>query len=128
MLGRYRLERRLGTGGFGAVWLARDEKLDREVAVKAVPRSGRHDARAEREALAAARLNHPGIVTLYETGTDADGHYLVSELVRGATLAELQAAGALSDRDVVRIGLRSPTRSSTPTRAESSIATSSPRT
>ena len=105
VLGRYRLERRLGTGGFGAVWLAHDEKLDREVAVKAVPRSGRHDARAEREALAAARLNHPGIVTLYETGSDADGHYLVSELVRGATLAELQASGALSDRDVVRIGL-----------------------
>jgi eukaryotic-like serine/threonine-protein kinase len=105
VLGRYRLERRLGTGGFGAVWLAHDEKLDREVAVKAVPRSGPHDARAEREAIAAARLNHPGIVTLYETGSDADGHYLVSELVRGATLADLESSGALSDRDVVRIGL-----------------------
>ncbi len=105
MLGRYRLERRLGTGGFGAVWLAHDCKLGREVAVKAVPRSGEHDQRAEREALAAARLNHPGIVTLYETGGDEDGHYLVSELVRGATLAELESSGALSDRDVVRIGI-----------------------
>jgi hypothetical protein len=104
VLGRYRLARRLGTGGFGAVWLARDERLEREVAVKAVPRSG-HDGRAEREALAAARLNHPGIVTLYEAGADDAGHYLVSELVYGPTLAQLEAAGALSDRDVVRIGL-----------------------
>ncbi|MDX6648361.1 MAG: eukaryotic-like serine/threonine-protein kinase [Solirubrobacteraceae bacterium] len=105
VLGRYRLERRLGTGGFGAVWLAHDEKLGREVAVKAVPRSAAHDDRAEREAVAAARLNHPGIVTLYEAGSDASGHYLVSELVSGATLADLQQAGALSDRDVVRIGI-----------------------
>jgi hypothetical protein len=105
VLGRYRLQRRLGTGGFGAVWLARDEKLGREVAVKAVPRSAAHDDRAEREAVAAARLNHPGIVTLYEAGSDASGHYLVSELVAGATLADLQRAGALSDRDLVRIGI-----------------------
>jgi eukaryotic-like serine/threonine-protein kinase len=105
VLGRYRLERRLGTGGFGAVWLAHDEKLGREVAVKAVPRSGTHDDRAAREALAAARLNHPAIVTLYEAGSDESGHYLVSELVAGSTLADLERAGALSDRDVVRIGI-----------------------
>jgi hypothetical protein len=111
-LGRYRLLRRVGTGGFGAVWLARDERLGREVAVKAIPRSraegaaGRRDAaRAHREALAAARLNHPGVVTLYEAGADADSHYLISELVAGRTLDELVSAGALSDRDVARIGL-----------------------
>ncbi len=105
VLGRYRLQRRLGTGGFGAVWLARDEKLGRDVAVKAVPRSGAHDERAEREAIAAARLNHPAIVALYEAGSDDSGHYLVSELVSGSTLADLERAGALSDRDVVRIGV-----------------------
>ena len=62
ILGRYRLERRLGAGGFGVVWLAWDEKLEREVAVKVIPRERGAGERVEREARAAARLNHPGIV------------------------------------------------------------------
>ena len=60
--------------------------------------------RAEREALAAARLNHPAIVTLYEAGSDGDAAYLVSELVEGEALDDLLAEGALSDRDIARIG------------------------
>src|ERR671914_2541081 len=104
VLDRYRLERRLGAGGFGIVWLGWDEKLEREVAVKVIP--GEHGAgeRVEREARAAARLNHPGIVAIYELASDAHDVYLVSELVRGRTLAELTKAGAISDRDVARIG------------------------
>ena len=106
VLDRYRLLRRLGAGGFGVVWLAHDERLDRVVAVK---RIATHDAaagtRAEREAKAAARLQHPGIVALYESGRDDGAVYLVSELVRGRTLGALLEEGALSDRDVVRVGV-----------------------
>ena len=104
ILGRYRLEQRLGAGGFGVVWLAWDEKLEREVAVKVIPREDGAGERVEREARAAARLNHPGIVAIYELASDDHDVYLVSELVRGRTLAELSRAGAISDRDVARIG------------------------
>jgi eukaryotic-like serine/threonine-protein kinase len=107
VLDRYRLDQRLGAGGFGVVWRAHDLKLERDVAVKAVPRSGSEaeQSRTEREALAAARLNHPGIVALYEFGYDDEEIYLVSELVEGASLAQLMADGAVSDRDVAKIGL-----------------------
>src|SRR5215213_8677180 len=83
VLDRYRLQRRLGAGGFGTVWLAHDERLDRPVAVKKVPLEGGESPRAEREARSAARLAHPGIVALYEAGRDDEAYYLVSELVRG---------------------------------------------
>jgi hypothetical protein len=99
------MERRLGAGGFGVVWLAWDEKLEREVAVKVIPRERGEGERVEREARAAARLNHHGIVAIYELASDEHDVYLVSELVRGRTLAELTKAGAISDRDVARIGI-----------------------
>jgi hypothetical protein len=104
VLGRYRLEQRLGAGGFGVVWHAWDGRLERDVAVKAIPRERGGGERIEREALAAARLNHPAIVGIYELASDEHDVYLVSELVRGRTLAELLRAGAISDRDVARIG------------------------
>jgi len=105
VLRRYRLRRRLGTGGFATVWLARDERLDREVAIKILPRERVIGGRFEREARAAARLAHPGIVTLYEAAVDDEGAYLVSELVHGTTLDRLLGEGRLSDRDVVEIGI-----------------------
>ena len=105
VLGRYRLRRRLGSGGFATVWLARDERLDREVAIKILPRERIVGGRFEREARAAARLAHPGIVTLYEAAVDDEGAYLVSELVHGATLDDLLVDGRLSDRDLIRIGI-----------------------
>ena len=106
VMGRYRLVRRLGAGGFGVVWEAHDEQLDRLVAVKTIGTSTDEvAARAEREAQAAARLTHPGIVALYESARDPDAIHLVSELVFGNTLGELLADEALSDRDIVRIGV-----------------------
>ncbi|MET0604514.1 MAG: serine/threonine-protein kinase, partial [Baekduia sp.] len=106
VLDRYRLVRRLGGGGFGVVWLAHDLKLDRTVAVKRIPAPDADTAkRAQREGVAAARLAHPAIVALHEAGSDEENVYLVSEYVRGATFARLLEEGALSDRDVVEIGV-----------------------
>jgi eukaryotic-like serine/threonine-protein kinase len=105
VLDRYRLVRRLGTGAFGTVWRARDERLERDVAVKILSRERIVGGRFEREARAAARLSHPAIVTLYEAAVDDEGAYLVSELVKGATLNALLAEGRLSDRDIVGVGL-----------------------
>ncbi len=105
VLDRYRLTRRLGGGAFGTVWMARDERLQRDVAVKILARERVLGGRFEREARAAARLSHPAVVTLYEAAVDDDGAYLVSELVVGSTLDRLLAEGRLSDRDVVEIAI-----------------------
>ncbi len=99
---RFRLLERIGSGGMGTVYRAFDERLHREVAVKEI--DAVEPERVLREAQAAARLNHPGIVTLYELGERDGRALLVSELVPGATLARLQATGALSDRDLGAIG------------------------
>ena len=105
VLDRYRLLSPLGTGAFATVWLALDERLERQVAVKAIPQRRVIRARLEREAWAAARLSHPGIVTLYEAAADRDAAYLVSELVRGSTLEQALGEGRLSDRAIVAIGI-----------------------
>jgi hypothetical protein len=109
VLGRYRLLERLGAGGFGVVWRAHDELLHREVALKRISLGAGGDLidgeRASREALAAARLSHPAIVALYEACAGEDAFYLISELVHGETLAELIAARALADEEVLEIGL-----------------------
>jgi hypothetical protein len=106
VLGRYRLRQRLGAGGFGVVWSAYDEQLRRDVAVKRVALAPGEDAeRATREALASARLAHPAIVALYEACPVEGDFYMISELVDGETLAHSIAADALSDQQVLRIGM-----------------------
>ncbi len=94
VLNRFQITDRLGGGGFGVVYRAWDSRLERDVAVKVIEVSEDARSRVLREAQAAARLNHRGIVTLYELGEE-DGHaFLVSELVEGATLQELSSRGA----------------------------------
>ncbi|WP_432100135.1 serine/threonine-protein kinase [Streptomyces sp. WAC 04229] len=111
--GRYRLLSPLGEGGMGTVWRARDEVLNREVAVKEVrapsglPESDvrRMYARLEREAWAAARVAHQNVVTVYDVATDGDRPWIVMELVRGLSLADLlDAEGPLEPGRAARIG------------------------
>jgi Protein kinase domain len=99
--GRYVLRALLGRGGMGVVWRAHDAVLGREVAVKEVvfppaladQERGPAQARVLREARAAARLNHPGAVTLYDVVRDRGGTFIVMELIEAPTLAELVGAG-----------------------------------
>jgi serine/threonine protein kinase len=105
VLNRFLIERRIGSGGFGTVYEAWDGRLERPVAVKAIESSGSPGSeRVLREAQAAARLNHPGIVTLYEMGEEDGNALLVTELVDGSTLAQLNRDGTLSDREIGEIG------------------------
>jgi hypothetical protein len=103
VLGRFRILERIGSGGMGVVYRAYDERLQREVAVKEIP--GADSERVMREAKAAARLNHPAVVTLYEFGAAGSSAILVSELACGEPLDELAADGRLTDRDIAEVGL-----------------------
>lgn len=110
LTGRYRLEREVGRGGMGIVWLASDEVLGRHVAVKRVgmlPGADAPDvARAEREARLAAGLNHPNVVAVFDLVVDAGEQWLVMEYVDGRTLTQLVATeGPLSpDRAAELLG------------------------
>jgi serine/threonine protein kinase/tetratricopeptide (TPR) repeat protein len=103
VLGRFRILERIGSGGMGTVYRALDERLRREVAVKEIP--ARNSDRVVREAKAAARLNHPAVVALYEFGIEGDSAILVSELAAGDPLDHLVSVGGLTDRDVAEAGL-----------------------
>jgi WD40 repeat protein len=106
-IGHFELVERLGIGGFGTVWKARDTELDRTVAIK-IPRAGRlgtPDVEVSffREARAAAQLKHPGIVSVYEVGRQDDTIYIVSELVRGVSLSEWLTAAKPTAREAAEL-------------------------
>ena len=91
--GRYVVIERVGSGGMAEVYRARDDLLGREVAIKVLhDRYSRDRAfveRFRREAQAAANLNHPNIVALYDYGADEDTYYIVMEFIEGRSLAEI---------------------------------------
>jgi serine/threonine-protein kinase len=109
---RYELGERLGSGGMSTVFQATDTVLEREVAVKVLAEHLSDDekfvARFRREALAVAKLIHPNIVQVYDTGVDDDRHYIVMEYVEGKSGAQLlQTKGALGPQVAVEIGVQS---------------------
>ncbi|MFN2543048.1 MAG: Stk1 family PASTA domain-containing Ser/Thr kinase, partial [Actinomycetota bacterium] len=98
--GRYQLEETLGEGGMAKVYRGTDRVLGRTVAIKVLSPNYARDQnfvqRFRREAQAAARMNHPGVVSVYDTGSDDGTHYIVMEHVQGRTLAQiLRAEGHL---------------------------------
>jgi eukaryotic-like serine/threonine-protein kinase len=106
--GRYRLVELLGQGGMATIYRAHDNQLDRDVAVKLLrPEYGRDPeflSRFRQEAQAAASLNHPNIVSVYDYGQDAAGPFIVMELVEGEDLASIiRRSGALPPRQAARI-------------------------
>ena len=98
---RYRPLRPLGSGGSGSVWLARDERTGLDVALKIVPREGKAATRAEREALAAARLRHERCLRAYGLDRDSRNVYIAYEYVPGQTMREALRAGELDDAAAV---------------------------
>jgi serine/threonine protein kinase len=111
--GRYRLLAKLGHGGMGTVWRAKDETVDREVAVKEprvpdhLPERERANAyeRMRREARAAARLDHPAVVNVHDVAVVDGRPWIVMELVSGRSLGDALQEGTLGGREAARIGL-----------------------
>ena len=91
--GRYQLIREVGRGGMGSVWLAHDEVLGRDVALKRLGQfqGQQNQARAQREAQLAARLSHPNVVTVFDLAEEGETRWLVMEYVEGTTLSRLAA-------------------------------------
>src|SRR5499433_1848160 len=109
-LGRYEIRSKIGEGGMGEVYLARDTQLGRDVAVKVLPSSYSDDAerlhRFEQEACAASALNHPNILSIYDVGTHDASPYVVSELLEGQTLRQRASGTTLPQRKAIDYALQ----------------------
>jgi Tol biopolymer transport system component len=104
-LSHFKITAKLGEGGMGEVYRAKDKKLGREVAIKVLPEAVASDperlARFEREARAVAALSHPNILAIYDFGTEDGVTYAVTELLEGATLREVLEGGGVPQRKAV---------------------------
>jgi TolB-like protein/cytochrome c-type biogenesis protein CcmH/NrfG len=109
-LGHYRIEAVLGVGGMGVVYLAHDEQLGRNVALKLLPQSLVSNEveleRLKREARTASALNHPNIVTIHEVGQVDGVHYIATEFIEGTTLRERLAQGPIAPNEALEIAVQ----------------------
>lgn len=110
LVGHYRVLEKIGAGGMGEVFRARDERLGRDVALKLIrPASSDnpdHLRRFEQEARAAAALNHPNILAIYDVGLDGTTPYIVSELLEGTTLRHRLSEGRIPPRQAAGYALQ----------------------
>ncbi len=108
IISHYRIEAELGRGGMGIVYRARDEQLDRDVALKILPAGALADETARKrfrkEALALAKLSHPNIGVVHEFGTQNALDFLVMEYIPGVTLSEKLVGGSLPEKEVAALG------------------------
>jgi eukaryotic-like serine/threonine-protein kinase len=109
-LGHYRIVEKIGAGGMGEVYCARDEHLARDVAIKVLPPGTLIDESARKhfrkEALILSQLNHPNIATIHDFDTQQGVDFLVMEYIRGVTLSEKLAAGPLPEKETLRLGVQ----------------------
>jgi serine/threonine protein kinase len=108
-LGRYEIRSHLGAGGMGEVYLARDPRLDRNVALKILPNVVAADAdrmrRFEQEAKAASGLSHPNIITIYEIDRSGSTSFIATEFIEGSTLRERVRKGPMPLEEVISVGI-----------------------
>src|SRR5437879_10227394 len=106
---RYRIDKEIGRGGMGRVFVAHDRKLGRDVAIKVLA-PGAHGEEAlqrfEQEARAAGTLNHPNVLAVYDIGAHEGGPYIVSELLEGGTLRQRLAGKAMPWKKAVDIAVQ----------------------
>jgi serine/threonine protein kinase len=109
-LGRYEIRSKIGEGGMGEVYLARDTQLGRDVAIKVLPSTYSQDRerlhRFEQEACAASALNHPNILSIYDVGMHDGSPYVFSELLEGQTLRHRIGGTRMSPRKIVDCALQ----------------------
>src|SRR5688500_8824750 len=108
--GHYEIIEQIGAGGMGEVYLARDKKLDRQVAIKILnEKFSQHESNLQRftqEAKAASALNHPNILVIHEIGEAEDSNYIVSEFIKGKTLREILNNKTLKLSEVLDISIQ----------------------